>query len=225
MNDAGELSALRATLERRFRTVKTPVAVGEDEVEILHPANADDLISEADFVKDERLPYWADLWPSSLILASIVADEPGTGRRLLELGCGSGLVTTAAAMARFETTATDYYEDALLFARVNAWHNTGADVRVRHLDWREFPNDLGTFDLVVASDVLYERAYGALVAQAYARTIATRGRGLLADPGRLAVPEFLDECERLELEVKKIDRVPYAVGEIRQTIDIYEMRW
>ena len=56
---------LAEELDRRFRTVDTAVDLDRREVMILHPANADDLINEADFVKDERLPYWADLGEDS----------------------------------------------------------------------------------------------------------------------------------------------------------------
>ena len=52
----------------------TPVALER-------PRSADDLISEADFDKDERLPYWADVWPSSTALAGFVAALDGRGLR------------------------------------------------------------------------------------------------------------------------------------------------
>ena len=66
------MESLRADLERRFRTTTRVVSVGGREVELLSPANADDLISEDDYVRDERLPYWADLWPSAQVLAGEV---------------------------------------------------------------------------------------------------------------------------------------------------------
>ena len=221
---AREHESLVATLERRFRVAESGIWIGGQEVSLLHPASAEELINEADFEQDERLPYWADVWPSAVILARRVADESGTGRRLLELGCGSGLVTVAAAWAGFETTATDYYPDALLFARANAWRNVGVAVRTRHVDWRDFPRDLGKFHRVVASDVLYERPYGALVAAAFAQTIAPHGRGLLTDPGRIAAGAFVDECGRLGLTVKKIARESFDTGVATQHIDVYEIR-
>ena len=89
---------LRVALERRFRTEVTPIEAGPYELQVLHPANADDLIREEDYVRDERLPYWADLWPSSHALAAEVATMRGRGKRFLELGCGAGVVTTMAAL-------------------------------------------------------------------------------------------------------------------------------
>src|SRR5439155_4759111 len=156
---------LEARLERRFRTRETIVDLERRQVRILHPANADDLISEEDFVRDERLPYWADLWPSAIMLSRSMVNEVGRGARLLELGCGSGLVTVAAAIAGYDVLATDYYDDALLFTQANAERNpSDGSVRTRDVDWRQLPEDLGRFSRVIAADVLYEPSYGDLVA-------------------------------------------------------------
>jgi len=220
---AAEFDALEAWLERRVRTTRTVVDVAGVAVELLHPANSDDLITEADFVKDERLPYWADIWPSSHALAAHVARMDGRGKRALELGCGVGLVMTAAARAGYEPLATDYYEDALEFARYNVWRNTGLRVGTRHVDWRHFPADLGEFDLVLASDVLYEKEYAPLVAQAYVRTLAARGTGLMADPGRIARDAFLAECAARALATRTAAEVPFRAGKIRQTITLFEI--
>ncbi|MEX2325852.1 MAG: hypothetical protein WD553_03575, partial [Gemmatimonadaceae bacterium] len=57
---------LRSRLEREFDTIEEVFTIGGRELVILRPRNADDLITEADYVKDERLPYWADIWPSSM---------------------------------------------------------------------------------------------------------------------------------------------------------------
>ena len=158
------MAALEAELRARFDIAETRVPVAEREVPLLRPASADALISEADFAVDERLPYWADVWPSSVALAAHLSRMHGLGRRLLELGCGLGLVATHAAAAGFDVLATDYYEDALHFARLNVFRNTGRSLATRHLDWRALPADLPRFDLVVASDVLYEPSYAELVA-------------------------------------------------------------
>jgi hypothetical protein len=59
------VAALRDDLVRRFRTATRELELAGRSIQLLMPANADDLISEADFDRDERLPYWADLWPSA----------------------------------------------------------------------------------------------------------------------------------------------------------------
>jgi ETFB lysine methyltransferase len=216
--------ALRADLTRRFRTVTRTLRVAERDVELLSPANADDLISEDDYVEDERLPYWADLWPSAQILADEVAIMRLAGQRVLELGCGLGVVALGAAMAGAEVTATDYYEDAILFASLNVATATGRDIATRMVNWVAMPEDLGKYDVVLASDVLYEHRYASMVADAIAKTLVRGGEAIVADPGRIALEEFLEECSDRGL-VSEPDVRPYVDGEIKQTITLHRLHW
>ncbi len=217
--------ALVAALERRFVTVVDPVPVGDETFAILRPRAAEDLIDEDAFAEDERLPYWADVWPSARVLAARLLGERGAGRSLLELGCGSGVAAVAALRAGFEVTVTDYYADALRFARANAWRLAGREpAAARLVDWRAFPDDLGYFDVVAASDVLYERPYAALVARAYARTLARGGLGLLADPGRVFAPAFVEAAQALGLAVGEPELREIDANGTRQTIRLYTVR-
>jgi predicted nicotinamide N-methyase len=220
-----DLAALRRDLERRFRTTTRIVQIGGRDIDLLSPANADDLISEDDYVKDERLPYWADLWPSSQILAGEVRTMRLAGQRVLELGCGLGLVAIGAALAGGQVTATDYYDDAILFATLNVGEATGRTIAARMLDWTAMPEDLARFDLVLASDVLYEPRYAALVAGAITATLVRGGEAIVADPGRIACEDFLNECRSRGLVVSDATPHPYTEGEIRQTITLYRLRW
>ena len=223
---AEEMARLEESLRRRFRVVETTVASGDREIGLLHPASAEELISEADFDRDERLPYWAEPWPSAFVLARELAVGrwgEGRGRPLLELGCGAGLVTAAAALAGFEVTASDYYEDALRFARLNAWRSAGRAVETLLLDWRALPALLPRYEVVLAADVLYERPYADLVARTIARTLAPDGIAIVADPGRIAAAAFVDACAAHGLSIERAARLPYEEGAVRQTIDLYEI--
>lgn len=213
--------ALERDLRRRFRVAESAVQTAAGALDLLHPASAEELINEADFEQDERLPYWADIWPSSTVLAGVVARLDGSGRRALELGCGVGLVAAAAAQSGFAVTATDYYDDALSFTRLNVWRNAGVGVSTRHVDWRDFPTDLERFDLVLASDVLYERSYAELVAAAFGHTLAAGSQGLLADPGRVAASAFVEACAERGMQAAVSQRLPFSAGGVRQTIAIY----
>ena len=213
-----------AALDRRFIIATSDVPLPGGAIALERPRSADELISEADFEKDERLPYWADVWPSSTALAGVVAALPGTGRRALELGCGLGLVTLAAMRAGFDVVATDYYADALLFTRRNCRRTMGHEPVTRLADWRRFPDDLGRFDLLLASDVLYEREYASLVAAAIARSLSPGGMALIADPGRVALLAFVTACEGLGCTVGIRAKVPWQEGAAKQTITIHEVR-
>ena len=214
---------LVAALERRFDTAVDDVAIDDRTFSILHPRNSDDLIREEDFVEDERLPYWADIWPASTILASQILGRPGQGRRLLELGCGVGLVTTAAMAAGYEVTATDYYTDALAFTRANAFRNLGKSPEATMMNWRSFPANAKEFDKVIASDVLYESEYAQLLPGILRNALSLHGVALIADPGRIATPEFLEVCGNTGLELLSDETFKFSIGEINQKITVYEL--
>ena len=215
--------ALVVALTRRFRTSIEDATVDEHTFSILKPANSDDLIREEDFVKDERLPYWADVWPSSIVLAEKLLELDGAGRTALELGCGVGLSTLAATTAGFDVLATDYYEDALDVTRANVFRNLGTVARTRLVDWRHLPDDLGTFDLLFASDVLYEKEYAELLPVILRGLLRSAGIALIADPGRVAAPVFVEACAGNGLVIQEKETRPFEAGEIRQKIDIYRV--
>ena len=215
-------------LERRFDTEMADVTTGDRMLSILRPRNSDDLSREEEFVKDERLPYWADIWPASTVLATHMIGLSGksrgsTRRRGLELGCGVGLVTTAAIIAGYDMTATDYYTDALAFSRANAWRITGIEPEARMMDWRSFPADARGYDLILASDVLYEKEYALLLPGIFKAALAPGGMVIVADPGRIGVPDFKKECAANGLVIRDKTTIPFEVGEIRQQIDLYEI--
>lgn len=212
--------ALDAALMRRWSTATEQVQVGEIEWTLFKPANADHLISEADYVMDERLPYWADLWPSARILAETLLRETGAGRSLLELGCGLGLATLASMHAGFEVLATDYYDDALHVTRGNAARNLNREPSVRMVNWREWPEDLGQFDVVIAADVLYEKEYATLVAECIKRSLSLNGVAIVADPGRLALPAFRAHLTEVGLAIDGVEKVKFEAGAVKQEVQI-----
>jgi ETFB lysine methyltransferase len=211
-------------LETRFVTTTVDLDVANEPISILKPTNSDDLISEADYVKDERLPYWADVWPSSLILARRMANDAGKGRSLLELGCGLGVVSITAMRVGFEVVASDYYEDALSFTRANAWRNLHREPDVRMIDWRALPADLGAYDMIVAADVLYELPYAELVANILDAALEKDGVAIIADPGRVAVEKFIEACSAHGLTHVQRDTYPFVEGAIRQKITLFSIR-
>ena len=159
------VAALNEALATRFDVEHVPVRIGDRDITIARPRSYDDLIDEKAFVEDDRLPYWVTLWPAARALGEHASRLRGNGRTALELGCGCGLVATMLAGVGFRVTASDYYDDALSFAWLNIARNTGVRAELMLLDWRALPATLPSFELVVASDVLYERQYGALVAK------------------------------------------------------------
>jgi len=185
-------AALDAALQH-LDLITCAVEAGGAKVVLRKPRSAESLICDDDFAGDERLPYWADIWPSARALAGVLRGFDGAGQSMLELGCGVGLVSVTALRAGFSVMATDYYHDAMEVTRLNALRLAGdgdARLQTRHVDWRALPDDLGRFHLVCASDVLYEPTYAELVSEVMAKTLAPQGLVCIADPGRTGLAPF-----------------------------------
>jgi predicted nicotinamide N-methyase len=171
--------------------------VGDATYRIVHPASVDDLLDEEDFELEERLPYWAELWPSAVALARCLSRWDLAGKRSVELGCGVGLPAVVALNRGAEVLATDHNGVALDFAVHNARANLGRGPGTALLDWFSPElGGLGTFDLVFAADVLYERRNARALADLVPKLVAPGGEALVADPRRPPAPSFLEPMER-----------------------------
>lgn len=119
-----------------------------------------------------------------------------SGRRTIELGCGVGLPSVVAMGRGAEAVATDHYPGALDFAAYNARENVGRELPTALLDWREPEiSGLGKFALILAADVLYERANARYLAGLVPKLLAKDGEILLADPRRPGAELFAEEME------------------------------
>jgi predicted nicotinamide N-methyase len=117
------------------------------------------------------------------------------GKRTLELGCGLGLPSIAAARAGGRVLATDWSADAVTITRANAERN-GVQLEALECSWAS-PGAIverAPWDLVIASDVLYERRNGELLVGLLRRLVTERGLVLIADPGRPAAASFLERA-------------------------------
>ena len=175
-------------------------------LELTWPADVYSLLDRPDvqqrFERDEYMPYWAQPWPASILLAeAVLGGEPGAGRRGIEIGCGVGLVSLAAALAGWAMTATDYDPDAVAFAALNAERNGVPLAGTRQLDYREKVTR-PEYDLILGSDLLYERKKGRPVADWIASALLPDGCALLSDPNRSAADEFPAHAEAAGLRAE-----------------------
>ena len=136
-------------------------------------------------------PYWSVLWRSGVALAQEVATTQLDGVRVVELGCGLALPSLAAARAGAVVTATDACEEALELVALNARLNS-VPVKTQVFDWFE-PGELGRFELLLASDVLYERHS---VSALLVHLPRLADEAWIADPGRSAADAFVEAAAR-----------------------------
>lgn len=158
-------------------------------------------------LRDDLSPMFGVIWGAARILAEWAVHEDLAGQRILELGCGLALPSLVAARRGARVLATDQHPDTgALLARNAAANRVHVDYRT--LDWRE-PPDLGTFDRVWASDVLFAYDLPDLVTSMFARYLAPDGIGWLADPGRAWLDETQAAAGRHGLSAElEVDRAP-----------------
>ena len=198
--------------------VEEVVGIGGRDLCLLRPRDAESLLSEEAFEHEEFLPYWAELWPSASALARAVGVRALRGARVLELGCGLGLPSLAAAAAGGRVLATDWAPDAMTLLGRNAARN-GLTIEVQTVSWAA-PEAIvarAPWDLVIASDVLYEPRNGEALLPLLPRLVDARGQIWLADPGRPAATRFLAAiAETFTIDSRPAPEIPQgAVHHLR----------
>lgn len=170
----------------RANTHVRPVAgIPEIHIHTAHPASGLWRLAEAD---DGPSPFFAYAWAGGLALARHFLENPNrvAGRRLLDLGCGSGLVGIAAMKAgAASVTAADTDTNAIAALGLNAALN-GVEITAIHADIIGSPPP--PVDLVAVGDLFYERGLGRRVAAFLDRCLAAGIAVLVGDPYRAFLP-------------------------------------
>lgn len=164
-----------------------------------------DLICEAmtpeeqlDPFAEDLCPYFGILWPAAEALSQYLCVNPDIvkNQRVLELGCGLGLPSLVASHLGGNVLATDFHPDVEAYFKRNCRHSS-ITCSYQRLNWREDGEDLGLFDVVMGSDILYESKHASEVAKGLIKFLRPGGTILLADPGRSYLQRFIEAMARL----------------------------
>lgn len=168
-----------------------------------------DVITDDAFNVDERLPYWAELWPSARALTEYILGNASLckGKKVLELGCGIGLTTMAVYKAQpAEFTATDYEQAALDSTRSNFRLNKISPPRLKILDWRSPAID-EKFEVIVASDIAYEQRFFEPLVNLFDTLLQPTGEIILAEPNRQIAQSFFGKLTMAGYQLKSTIKV------------------
>lgn len=151
--------------EIRFETVK----IGDCRLEILQLADMEEyvdcLAENLHYGEKLELPFWAKIWPSSILLSyflqRLTQDQPGP---VLELGAGIGICGLLAAWQGREVIISDLHEDALLFSQINILQNNlSARACIAKVDFTRDKLPMH-FRYILGSEILYkESSYNPLL--------------------------------------------------------------
>ncbi len=153
----------------------------------------DDMVADGRADADDHIPYWTELWPSSLVLSAWLEKNRDSlaGRRCLDLGCGIGLTSLVGQQLGAEVVGIDYEADALHYALINAGLNSVPSPAWVAMDWRRPAVAAGAFDYIWGGDIMYERRFVEPVLGICRHALAEGGRVWVAEPGRTVYEHFL----------------------------------
>jgi predicted nicotinamide N-methyase len=129
-------------------------------------------------------PLFGIVWASGEVLAHLVFEFDIQGKRILEVGCGIGLASLVLNHRRADITATDYHPEAENFLLENVELNKGKKIPFIRTGWGDKKSILGEFDLIIGSDLLYEKEHIKLLSgflDQHARPVCEI---IIVDPGR-----------------------------------------
>lgn len=143
-----------------------------------------DHAAERQGISSAQWSLFGHVWPCGRLLAEAMSKHEIADLRILEVGCGLGLASLVLHHRGADITASDCHPLAEVFLAYNAALNALTAVRYRTLPWATNNETLGRFDLIIGSDVLYERGQVELLAAFLARHAQPACEVLIADPGR-----------------------------------------
>ena len=141
-------------------------------------------IAAAAGISPASWPLFGLVWPSARKLAGLMQHWPLGPSRILEIGCGLGLASLVIHRRQGNITASDYHPLTEEFLSANLSLNQLPDMPYATGHWEKFDNTLGQFDLIIGSDVLYERNHPEQLATFISQHSAPRAEVLIVDPNR-----------------------------------------
>nr|MDU9043143.1 methyltransferase domain-containing protein [Candidatus Electrothrix aestuarii] len=129
-------------------------------------------------------PIFGVVWPSSIVLAHYMLDFKTKGRRILEIGCGMALSSLLLNEQLVDITATDYHPEVEYFLMRNTLLNNGKNIAFERVDWADDRSELGFFDVIIGSDLLYEDQHVSLLAHFIQNHAKPACDVIIVDPGR-----------------------------------------
>lgn len=129
-------------------------------------------------------PLFGVIWDSSRALARLMLTYDVERKSVLEVGCGLGLASLVLNERGANITATDFNPAVATYLTVNTELNGQRPIPFVCADWANEGGGLGRFDLIVGSEILYEKHQVALLASFLNAHANPTCEVLLLDPGR-----------------------------------------
>lgn len=140
--------------------------------------------AEAEGISAATWPLFGQVWPSEQKLANLMQSWNIEGQRILEIGCGLALASLVIHRRHGNITASDCHPLTNIFLRANLALNQLPNLPYFTGNWARESDELGVFDMIIGSDVLYERSHPEQLAGFLQRHAAKTAEILIIDPNR-----------------------------------------
>jgi len=140
--------------------------------------------AEREGISSSAWPIFGLLWPSGRVLAHVMLTFEIGGRRILELGCGLALASLVVHRRGGNITASDCHPLAADFLLENLKLNRLPAMKYQSGNWSRSNPILGRFDLIIGSDVLYDRGQPEVLSQFIDLHAQPNAEVLIVDPDR-----------------------------------------
>ena len=135
-------------------------------------------------ISSAQWSLFGQIWPAGRLLAQAMHSAEFDGQRILELGCGIGLASLVLQQRGMNIVASDTHPLTEPFLAYNAALNALPALHYRQLRWDVPLPSLGHFDVIIASDVLYEPMHAELISGVIQRHACDAAQVWITDPGR-----------------------------------------
>lgn len=140
--------------------------------------------AEAAGISPACWPLFGQVWPSAQKLADLMQSWELGSKRVLEIGCGLGLASLVVHRRLGNITASDCHPLTETFLQANLLLNHLPQLKYCTGNWGRTNPQLDEFDLIIGSDVLYERNHPAQLAEFVLLHAAPVAEVLIIDPNR-----------------------------------------
>jgi len=151
-------------------------------------------LAHAAGISSASWPLFGLIWPSARMLANAMQQQDIIGKRILEIGCGLALASLVIHRRHGNITASDCHPLTQEFLANNLRLNALPKMNYQVGNWAKDNPDLGKFDLIIASDVLYERDQPDVLSKFIDRHASEQVQIIVVDPDRGNRNEF---CRRM----------------------------
>lgn len=204
----------------RFSCIQREWKIYRADMEMLWENMENNQKSLQAFLDDERLPYWAELWPSSFGLVHFLEKQKEILQTdiCLDLGCGLGFTALCGVQLGAKVLAVDYEDEAILLAKHNAnvnniavcddlevfFQQKQAQLCIQNMDWRNPIIQEKSFSYIWAADIAYERKFMPEILKFLDFALNSKGKFWIAEPSRSIYQYFVEEVKKFPFSIQKV---------------------